>query len=76
MASEGRLVFGDAVTPSAAIPAAVAAIDPPAAWKPSSPYVSRPAEVPNAWTGYFQALLEVLESEIDPASDSVEAEAP
>jgi hypothetical protein len=64
LTTEGRAVFGDAVSPPAAIAAAVTATDPPAAWRPSSPYVSRPADPPNPWTGCFRTLLEDAEAKV------------
>jgi hypothetical protein len=64
LTNEGRWIFGDAVNPPAAISAAVVAADPPPAWKPSSPDGPRPADVPNPWTGRFEALIEDAEAEI------------
>jgi hypothetical protein len=59
LTTEGRAIFGAAITPPAAISAAVAAIDPPPVRKLPSPYA-------NPWTGLFQALLEDAEAEIAP----------
>ena len=66
LSTEGRLIYGDAVSSPTTISAAVAAIDPPPAWKPSSPYVPRPVEAPNPWSGLFRALLEDPEAEVSP----------
>jgi hypothetical protein len=68
LTNEWRTTCGDAVAPPPTITAAVAASDPPPAWKPSSPYVERPAEPPTPWRERLQALLEDAEVEIEAHS--------
>jgi hypothetical protein len=56
LTTEGRSIFGDAISSPTTISAAVAAIDPPPVRKPS-PYA-------NPWSGHFQALVADSEAEI------------
>ena len=64
LTSEGRLIYGHAISPPGAISAAVAAIDPRARVEIVVAYAPRQAEPPNPWSGSFQALLTDPEIEV------------
>jgi hypothetical protein len=65
LVNENRSVYGDSVSSPSSISAATAAIDPPPAWKPSSPYATtRQAEPVNPWLASLQALLNDPEAAI------------
>jgi hypothetical protein len=68
LTNEWRATCGDAVSPPATISAAVSALDPPPAWKPSSPLAPRQATAPNSWSGLFQALIADAEAKIEAAA--------
>lgn len=65
LVNENRSVYGDSVSSPSSISAATAAIDPPPAWKPSSPHTTtRQAEPVNPWLASLQALLNDPEAAI------------